>query len=234
MHLWLKSHTHFLAQHPNVSISFWSFNVSCVLNFTIANTVICKKSNSESVSVEISLMYRENNNGPRMVPCGTPDKTGAHIKVSPFTTRMHSRWRHHKSPSSLLMMLTEWRMDRLAHPHPYHEGRSCSKFGKIPPSGLEESLTDRWTDAGRMDCKSNVALAQPNHEMKWCRKFGWIPPSGLGEIGQMDGWWMHGKIMLLLHTLTTRGSSRFGWILPSGLGGDSVTDRWTDDRRIEK
>ena len=31
-------------------------------------------------------MYRENNNGPRTVPCGTPDKTGAHPEVSPFTT----------------------------------------------------------------------------------------------------------------------------------------------------
>ena len=37
-------------------------------------------------------MYRENNNeprmvennGPRTVPCGTPDKTGAHSEISPF------------------------------------------------------------------------------------------------------------------------------------------------------
>ena len=37
---------------------------------------------SESVSVEISLMYRENNNGPRTIPRGTPDKPGAHSEVS--------------------------------------------------------------------------------------------------------------------------------------------------------
>ena len=30
---------------------------------------------SESMSVEISFMYRGNNNVPRTVPCGTPDKT---------------------------------------------------------------------------------------------------------------------------------------------------------------
>ena len=41
---------------------------------------------SESASVEISLMCREDNNGPRTVPCGTPGKTGAHSEVSPFTT----------------------------------------------------------------------------------------------------------------------------------------------------
>ena len=34
------------AQHPNWSISFWSFNVSsiCILNFSVANTVIRKES----------------------------------------------------------------------------------------------------------------------------------------------------------------------------------------------
>ena len=26
----------------------------------------------------ISFIYKENNRGPRTVPCGTPDKTGAH------------------------------------------------------------------------------------------------------------------------------------------------------------
>ena len=41
---------------------------------------------SESMSLEISFMYRENNNGPRPVPYGTPDKTGAHSEMSPFTT----------------------------------------------------------------------------------------------------------------------------------------------------
>ena len=33
---------------------------------------------SETMSVEISLMYKENSNGPRTVPCVTPDTTGAH------------------------------------------------------------------------------------------------------------------------------------------------------------
>ena len=58
---------HFLAQHPNLSISLWSFNsVTRLSNFKIANhlwTVF-----SVSISVEISLMYKETNNGPRIVP----------------------------------------------------------------------------------------------------------------------------------------------------------------------
>ena len=38
------------------------------------------------MSVVISLLYYENNNGPRTVPWGTPDKTGAQSDLIPFTT----------------------------------------------------------------------------------------------------------------------------------------------------
>ena len=38
------------------------------------------------MSVEISLMYEENNKGPRTVTCGTPDKNGALSEFGPFTT----------------------------------------------------------------------------------------------------------------------------------------------------
>ena len=41
---------------------------------------------SESMSVVISLIYNENNTGPRTVPWGTPDKTGAQSDFIPFTT----------------------------------------------------------------------------------------------------------------------------------------------------
>ena len=41
---------------------------------------------SESMSVVISLIYNENNTGPRMVPWGTPDKTGSQSDFIPFTT----------------------------------------------------------------------------------------------------------------------------------------------------
>ena len=34
----------------------------------------------------MSFMYRENNEGPRTVPWGTPDKTGAQSDFTPFTT----------------------------------------------------------------------------------------------------------------------------------------------------
>ena len=40
--------------------------------------------------------------------------------------------------------------DGLALAHPYHVERLCSKFGKIPPSGLKGSVMDRWTDSGLM------------------------------------------------------------------------------------
>ena len=40
----------------------------------------------ESISVVISLIYNENNTGPRTVPWGTPDKTGAQSDFIPFTT----------------------------------------------------------------------------------------------------------------------------------------------------
>ena len=44
--------------------------------------------------------------------------------------------------------------DGRALPHPYHDRRSCSKFGLIPPSSLgENSVKDEWTDAdGRKYC----------------------------------------------------------------------------------
>ena len=58
-----------------------------------------------------------------------------------------------------------------------------------------------------------------------------------------DGWMddgrtegrMHGKIILLLHTLTIRGSDEASFVefRPSGLRGDSMTDRWTDDGRMD-
>ena len=67
--------SHFLPQEPNRSISLWSFIF--ILNFTIAITVISKGLISDSVSDEMSFMYRESNKGPRTVPWGTPDKTGA-------------------------------------------------------------------------------------------------------------------------------------------------------------
>ena len=78
---------HFLAQHPNWSISFWNFNVSAVSLISQWQTQSSAKSLiSDSMSVEISLMYKGNNKGPKTVPCGTPDKTGAQSDFAPFTT----------------------------------------------------------------------------------------------------------------------------------------------------
>ena len=36
----------------------------------------------------MSFIYKENNSGPRTVPCGTPDKTGAHWDFDPLTTTL--------------------------------------------------------------------------------------------------------------------------------------------------
>ena len=45
---------------------------------------------------------------------------------------------------------------------------------------------------------------------------------------------MHRKIMLLLHTLTMKGSDTTSLNVSSGLGLESMSDRWTDCRRTEK
>ena len=40
--------------------------------------------------------------------------------------------------------LTDAQKNNAALAHPYHEGKRCSKFGRIPPSGLGgDSVTDR-------------------------------------------------------------------------------------------
>ena len=36
----------------------------------------------------MSLIYNGNNNGPKTVPCGTQDKTGAHSDFAPLTTTL--------------------------------------------------------------------------------------------------------------------------------------------------
>ena len=80
---------HFLAQHPNNywTISFWKFNVSSVSLISRQQTQPSAKSLiSESKPVEMSLMCKENNEEPRTVPSGTPDKTGANSDFAPFTT----------------------------------------------------------------------------------------------------------------------------------------------------
>ena len=83
----LKSHTPLPCpgtQSINIPLKFYC--VFFILNFTITNTVISKKSYSDSISDEMSFMYRENNKGSRTVPWGTPDKTGAQSDFTPFTT----------------------------------------------------------------------------------------------------------------------------------------------------
>ena len=66
-------------------------------------------------------------------------------------------------------------MDGLALTHPYHERKSCRKFGQNPPSGLKgDSMTDRWMDIVQMEVgrKNNIALAYPYDVGKSCSKFG--------------------------------------------------------------
>ena len=92
-------------------------------------------------------------------------------------------------------------MNRLALAHPYHERKSCSKFGSILPSGLGgNSVVDRWTDPGR---KNNIALVHPYHD-------GNSPNSNKRGDSMTDRWvdarQMDVKIVLLSHILTMRGS----------------------------
>ena len=73
----LKSHIPFPCPASQLIYIFLKFQcVLCILNFSVANIVIRKESYFEYMSVEIPLMYKDNNKGPRTVFCGTPDKTG--------------------------------------------------------------------------------------------------------------------------------------------------------------
>ena len=58
--------------------------------------------------------------------------------------------------------------NNVALTHPYHMGKSCSKFGKYLPSGLGDSVSDRLMDGQ----KNNVAYANSYHRVKSCSKFG--------------------------------------------------------------
>ena len=113
-------------------------------------------------------------------------------------------------------MTVAWK-NNVALAHPYHEEKWYSKFGWILPSGLGgDSVMDGWWMHRQMDAwKNSVALAQPYHEGKWWQV--WLNSAQwfMGEIewwtcwrmmdAQKDGW-MHGKIVLLSHDLTMRGS----------------------------
>ena len=61
-------------------------------------------------------------------------------------------------------MMTDGQYEGLILTHPYHERKSCSKFGLSLHSGLGgDSVIDRWKDTGRMDAKrnNNIVLAYP-------------------------------------------------------------------------
>ena len=52
-------------------------------------------------------------------------------------------------------MLERWK-NNVALAHPYHEGKSCSKFGRILPSALGgDSMMDGWMDGD----VHNISLA---------------------------------------------------------------------------
>ena len=81
----LKSHTPFPC--PASQLIFLKFQcVLCILNFSVANTFIRKESYFR-INVHWDIInIKENNKGPRTVPSGTPDKTGAQSDFAPFTT----------------------------------------------------------------------------------------------------------------------------------------------------
>ena len=88
---------YFLAQEPNRSVPF-SHQQKVFI--------------SDSVSDEMSFMYRENHKGPRTVPSGTPDKTGAQSDFTPFTTTRwflkHRKESIHFNVLPLLPQLNNW------------------------------------------------------------------------------------------------------------------------------
>ena len=82
----LKSHTPFLGAASNVFLKF-QCTFYC-FNFPVTNTVISKRPAFKSMPTDMSFMYKENNNGLRTVPYGSPDTTGTQSDLTPFTTTL--------------------------------------------------------------------------------------------------------------------------------------------------
>ena len=106
-----------------------------------------------------------------------------------------------------------------------------STFGWIPPSGLGgDSMMDRWADARKEGRTEKIMLFSHTSKIRW------IPPSGLWGDSVTDSRtdygrtadWTHGKIMLLSHILTMRGSDVASFVeFRPVVRSDSVTDRRT-------
>ena len=72
------------AQSINIPLNFHC--VCFIFNFTIANTVISKKSYFRLNTWWDVIYVQREQQGPRTVPWGTPDKTGAQSEFTQFTT----------------------------------------------------------------------------------------------------------------------------------------------------
>ena len=73
----LKSHTPFPCPAPQLIYIVLKFQcVLCILNFSVANTAISKEYFRINVCWYIINVQRKQQ-GPKTVPCGIPDKTGA-------------------------------------------------------------------------------------------------------------------------------------------------------------
>ena len=82
----LKSHTQFPCPASKMIYIFLKFQcVLCILNFSVANTVIRKESYFR-INVCRDIINGQRNKGPRPVPCGTPDKTRAQSDFALFIT----------------------------------------------------------------------------------------------------------------------------------------------------
>ena len=61
---------------------------------------------------------------------------------------LYSRWRAIANPQAFTIKQRAEVKNNVAVAHlTTHAGKSCSKFGEVPPSDLGgDSMTDRWTD----------------------------------------------------------------------------------------
>ena len=75
------------------------------------------------MSVVISLIYNENNTGPRTVPWGTPDKTGAQSDFIPFTTTRCCLKQRKES-------IHFWVFPPIPYPYSLHLSSSCGGVSK--------------------------------------------------------------------------------------------------------
>ena len=96
-----------------------------------------------------SLIYKEDNRGPRTVPCGTLDKTGAHWDFAPLTTILCFLLQRNESIHTKVFQLM-----------PYPRSLHCrSSWGGVSKTFLKSNKNvSTWPPASKMLTRSFITV----------------------------------------------------------------------------